>query len=77
MKLEKKLTKHGRSLALVIDKRLLSLLNIDAHTKLSITVQDRCIIVAPVHTVDRRKRFQGALAEANRKYAKALRRLSE
>ena len=43
----KTLTKHGNSLALVIDKPILELLNIDADTPLSITTDGKSLIIAP------------------------------
>ena len=75
--MQKKLTKHGNSLALVIDKPVLELLGIDADTPLSITTDGRCLIIAPAGKKTDRKRFQDAVAEGNRKYGKALKKLSE
>ena len=43
----KKLTKHGNSLALVIDRPILELLNIDTDTPLDISTDGRRLIVAP------------------------------
>ena len=43
----KTLTKHGNSLALVIDKPILDLLKIEADTPLSISTDGRCLIIAP------------------------------
>jgi antitoxin component of MazEF toxin-antitoxin module len=73
----KKLTRHGNSLALVIDKPVLDLLEIDANTPLSLTTDGECLIVAPIRNASRRKRFEAAVAEGNRKYGKALKKLSE
>ncbi len=73
----KRLTKHGNSLALVIDRGVLELLEIDADTPLSLTTDGTCLIVAPVRDAERRERFRAALAEGNRRYAKALKRLAD
>ena len=73
----KHLTKHGNSLALVIDKPVLELLGIDAETPLSVTTDGQCLVVSPVRDPDREKRFRAALEEANRRYGKALKRLAE
>jgi len=73
----KKLTRHGNSLALVIDKPVLDLLEIDADTPLSLTTDGQCLIVSPVRNASRRKRFEEAVKEGNRKYGKALKKLSE
>jgi antitoxin component of MazEF toxin-antitoxin module len=75
--MQKKLTKHGNSLALVIEKPGLELLGIDADTSLSVTTDGHCLIIAPIGSKSRRKRFQDALADVNRKYGKALKRLAE
>jgi antitoxin component of MazEF toxin-antitoxin module len=44
----KTLTPHGNSLALVIEKPILQLLNIQVGTPLSITTNGRNIVVTPV-----------------------------
>lgn len=46
----KKLTKHGNSLALVLDRRVLDLLEIDADTPLNIKPDGKCLIVTPAQT---------------------------
>ena len=43
----KTLTKHGNSLALVIDKPILELLKIDADTPLEITTDGTSLVVSP------------------------------
>jgi antitoxin MazE len=73
----KKLTKHGNSLALVIDKGILELLHIEADTPLSIDTDGRNLIISPAPNPKREKRFLAALEKANRKYGKALKRLAE
>jgi len=73
----KRLTKHGNSLALVIDKGVLELLDIDAKTPLSITTDGKCLVISPVHDAKRRKAFEAALAEVNRKFGKVLKRLAD
>lgn len=73
----KRLAKHGNSLALVIDRPVLELLNIDAETPLEITTDGRALIVAPVDDPERAARFRKALDETNRRYGEALKRLAE
>ena len=73
----KKLTRHGNSLALVIDKPVLELLNIDADTPLEITTDGRALVITPATDAPRRARFQSALDETNRRHGKALRKLAE
>ncbi len=73
----KKLTKHGNSLALVIDRSVLDLLKIDADTPLDISTDGEILIVAPIHDEKRRKKFDKALEAANRRYGRALKKLAD
>jgi len=57
----KKLTKHGNSLALVIDRGVLDLLEIDAETPLNIKIDGKCLIVTPERDAGRQKKFRAAL----------------
>lgn len=72
----KKLTKHGNSMALVIDKGVLDLLNIDDKTPLDISTDGKMLMIAPVRDEKRRKLFQAALEKTNKKYGRALKRLA-
>lgn len=72
----KKLTRHGNSLALVIDRGVLDLLEIDAETPLTIKTDGKCLIVAPAQGTTRQKKFRAALDEGNRRYGKMLKRLA-
>ena len=73
----KRLTKHGNSLALVIDRPVLDLLEIDSDTPISITTDGKCLILAPVKDKKREKAFRTALADTNKRYGRALKRLAE
>ena len=73
----KKLSKHGNSLALVIDRAILDLLDIDEDTALEMSTDGAALVVSPVRDENRRKQFEQALASTNKRYGKALKRLSE
>lgn len=73
----KRLTKHGNSLALVIDRSVLDLLEIDGDTPLSVTTDGKCLVISPVRDAAGRKRFRSALAEVNKRYGPALKRLAD
>ena len=73
----KKLTKHGNSLALVIDRAVLDLLKIDINTPLDISTDGQVLIVTPVRDESHKQRFQQALDTVNTKYGNTLRRLAE
>jgi antitoxin component of MazEF toxin-antitoxin module len=77
----KTLTKHGNSYALIIDKPILDLLKIDADTPLEVTTDGTSLLVRPSNTkpdakAARDAKFKEALAWANKRYEKALRRLA-
>ncbi len=75
--LTKKLSKHGNSLALVIDRSILDLLGIDEDTMLEISTDGTALVVVPAPDKRRRKRFQDALTACNQQYGPALKRLAE
>jgi death-on-curing protein len=72
----KRLIKHGNSLALVIDRPVLNLLDIDENTPLNIRTDGKCLIVTPVEDEARQKKFRAAMEEGNRRYGKMLKRLA-
>lgn len=73
----KKLSKHGNSLALVIDRSILELLGIDEKTSLELSTDGEALVIAPVRDKRRKKKFDDALAASNERYDKALKRLAE
>ena len=73
----KKMTKHGNSMALVIDRPILELLKIDADTPLDLTTDGEVLIIAPVRDKKRRHAFEAALAKTNNRYGKTLKNLAE
>ncbi len=72
----KKLTKHGNSAALIIDKPVLELLNIDIDTPLEITTDGDVLIVSPARDEERHTRLHEAVEDINRRYGRALKRLA-
>ena len=73
----KRLTKHGNSLALLIDRPILELLKIDANTPLELSTDGQVLIVSPVRNAEHEEKFNKALEKVNRKYGRALKRLAE
>ena len=73
----KKLTRHGNSLALVIDKGVLDILNIDDKTPLEISTDGTLLLISPVRHEKRRRQFHEYLGKANTKYGRALKRLAD
>ena len=75
--MRKKLTRHGNSLALVIDKPILELLNIDDDTMLDIGTDGKSLFISPVTDAADEKKFDKALGELHKKYGRMLKRLAE
>ena len=73
----KTLTKHGNSLALVIEKPVLELIGADADTPFDISTDGQVLILSPVKDTGRRKAFKAALEKVNARYPKALKKLAE
>jgi len=73
----KKLTKHGNSLALIIDRPVLELLNIDRDTPLEISTDGQVLIVSPLRDEEHRKTFRETLKDVNARYGAMLKRLAE
>jgi antitoxin MazE len=73
----KKLTKHGNSLALVIDRPILDLLKIDPETLLDVSTDGRQLFVAPAKPSIRRKKFEEAQELAHKRYGRAFQELAK
>ena len=72
----KMLTKTGNSLALVLDKAILQLMNVDETTPVQIEFDGKRVIVSAAPPGDR-KRFEAAKARSHRRYNAAYKRLAE
>lgn len=73
----KTLIKHGNSLALVIDKPILELLQITADTPLELTSNGDALLISPIRDKTRRKKLHASLDKINRKFGDDLKRLAE
>ena len=73
----KKLTAHGNSAALIIDKPLLEILNIDMDTPLEIVTDGENLIISPVRDATRRERVSEALQRVNARHGRTLKKLAE
>jgi antitoxin component of MazEF toxin-antitoxin module len=73
----KHLTQHGNSVALIIDRPILELLNITAKTPLEVATDGRSLIVSPVRDTQRERKFRRALETVNRRHAKTLKALAK
>lgn len=73
----KKLIRHGNSLALVIDKPILDLLQISEDTPLELTSDGDRILVSPVRGKGRQRKLEASLEKINKRFGDDLRRLAE
>lgn len=73
----KKMVRHGNSSALIIDKPIMKLLNIDAKTPLEISTDGKNIIISPVSDIKRMKKLDTSLKKINKKYHGTLKKLAE
>ena len=73
----KKLTKHGNSMALVIERNVLDLLKIDTDTPLEVSTDGSVLIISPIRDEARTAKFKEALENTNRRYGRVLKRLAD
>lgn len=75
--MQKTLIRHGNSLALIIDKPILEMLQITADTPLELTTNGDQILISPIRDSDRKKKLQAALDKINTEFGDDLQRLAE
>ncbi len=73
----KTLIRHGNSLALVIDKPILEMLDITDDTPLEVTTNGDSLLISPVRDKARQKKLRASLDKINQKFGKDLKRLAE
>jgi antitoxin component of MazEF toxin-antitoxin module len=73
----KTLTRHGNSLALVIDKPILDQMGVDETTPLTLAFDGRCMIVTRASSTSRRKVVRAAIDEIHHEFGNALKKLAE
>ena len=75
--MNKTLIKHGNSLALVIDKPILEMLQITADTPLELTTNGDAILITPIRDKRRQRQLQVSLEKINQKFGDDLERLAK
>lgn len=73
----KTLTKHGNSLALVIDKPILELLQVRAETPIEIITDGRSLVLTPMRDEAEEKKFNDAMAMVHMRFGNAMRELAQ
>ena len=75
--MEKKLTKTGNSLALVLDRELLDRTGISADTVLDVSTDGDVIVVSPRRAKGRADKLRKVMARADERYGGVFRRLAK
>ena len=77
IKMIKNFVKHGNSWAVVIDRPILDLLNIDPESQIELTTDGTSIRIAPVKESDPQAKVRLARTKVNAKHSKAFKKLAE
>jgi len=73
----KKLTKHGNSYALVIDKPIMELIQAEPDTPFEILTDGRSLLLTPVRDAREEKKFEQALEMIHKRFGRAMKKLAE
>jgi len=73
----KKLIQHGNSSALIIDKPIMELLNIDFETPLELSTDGNNIIISPVKDKSRLEKLNKSLNKINTQFNSTLKKLAK
>ncbi len=77
MAMVKRRTKHGNSHAIVIDKAILDLLEIDSDTEIALSTNGESLVLTPIRDPKRQKSISKALNKTHKKYGDVLQRLAD
>jgi antitoxin MazE len=75
--MEKRLTKTGNSLALVLDREILEKTGITPDTTLEVSTDGDVIVISPKRSKARTEKLREAMAHADDRYAGVFRRLAK
>ena len=73
----KRLTKHGNSYAVVIDKPILELLKATPETPFEIITDGRSLVLTPVRDPGEEEKFTEALQTVHARFGNAMKKLAE
>jgi len=73
----KKLIQHGNSVALVIDKPIMEMLNITSETAFELSTDGRNLILSPQNEHTQERGVLNSLQRINKKYGSVLKKLGE
>jgi antitoxin component of MazEF toxin-antitoxin module len=73
----KTLTKHGNSLALVIERPILELLGATIDTPFEVVTDGQSLVLTPIKDVKREDKFRESLNKVSKRYAEAFKELAK
>ncbi|MGD0770735.1 MAG: AbrB/MazE/SpoVT family DNA-binding domain-containing protein [Tepidisphaeraceae bacterium] len=73
----KHLTRQGNSLAIIIDRPILDMLDINEKTPLKLTAEGRKIILEPVSAEEIDRRFKAAAGKIEKRFGRMFKRLAQ
>ena len=75
--MEKRLTRTGNSLALVLDRELLERTGISADTPLEVSTDGDVIVITPKRSKSRAEKLRQAMKRADERYSGVFKRLAK
>ena len=72
-----KIVKYGNDSAILLDKEMISKLQIDENTSIDIFIEDNVISISPLKDKDRKKKIEQSLKRINKKFSSTLKKLAE
>lgn len=76
--MEKTLTKHGNSYALIIDRAVMDLLHITPETPLEIATDGEALVITPSNKKKSHKeKLRRAIARIDKDYGRTMKKLAE
>ena len=73
----KHLTRQGNSLAIIIDRPILDMLDINEKTPLKLTAVGRRIVLEPVSAKEIEQRFNAASDKVEKRFGRMFKRLAQ
>ena len=73
----KKLTRSGNSSALILDRTLMDLLEIEPDSEVKVTVEGRKLVIEPLTDEERATRFEKIVQKTGKRNAELFRRLAK
>jgi antitoxin component of MazEF toxin-antitoxin module len=73
----KRLIQHGNSVALIIDKPIMEMLNITSETTFQLSTDGKNLILSPQIISGQERNIMASLEKVNKKYGSVLKRLGE